>query len=99
MKMQAFKRNKHGEAQTQHKCGALFDNCKCGVRAYCPACSKCSFCGRKEETWKLDPEHPIRYDMKDGERQKGRDLYIPHYPIVMTKPEILGKRNTRRRKI
>lgn len=90
--MYPFKHVK-GVAKTQCKCGAMLDNCaNCKLRTRCPSCALCLECGQRvRETWKLDLERPVRYDMRAGAKAKGNDLQIARYPIVMTPPEIIGK--------
>lgn len=92
--MYPFKHIK-GVAKTQCKCGALLGDCyACNYRAQCHSCAKCQNCNvRVRETWRLDPQKPVRFDMKQADQDKGRDLVIPRYPVVVDQKnvEIIGK--------
>ena len=83
-----------GIKQVQCKCGALLDDCYvCKTRGRCHSCAKCQKCNvRVSETWRLDPQHPVRFDRKQADSDKGNDLNIPRHAIVMGKEfDILGK--------
>lgn len=84
------------------KCKAMYTYCNvCGMNTYCPSCAKCQRCGKAGE--RSDNKNmPVRFDAKEAEGNPTTWYPRPVNPIayqVSKTVEILGKRNTRRRKL